>query len=147
MGWTAWLVTTARLEPADVEWMLGHFDYEGRGDEWAIPMDGGGRIDVKLAGIEYAGRMKPEWIRDQEQALSRGLRRAKLTSFVAMNYWDRQELELPHSAEDLAADHKAAWFQVVQLGRFAVEEAHWPAVLCQPNPALARLQIIQPEET
>ena len=135
MWWTAWVVTTQQLEPRDVEWVLGHTIYVPKGTtqspKWWIPIDGtarapnGGpqldlfvmiaamgpqakpmpRVEVELRGLDYTERMPEHWITNMTAGLSRGLRKAKLRSFVTMNYYDRAELKLPDVPPQIVSIH------------------------------------------
>src|SRR5205085_1932904 len=99
-------------------------------------------------GLDYTERMPEHWITNMTAGLSRGLRKAKLRSFVTMNYYDRAELKLPDVPPQIVkAESDAAFFQCLVVARFMREEARWPCLLCQPYPDGRHLNIIRPEAT
>ena len=142
----AWIVTTKELEPWDVEWLLGQVGptiedalsvpYQAKSDtEWRVPVSGG-HIEVTYARSDYAESIRSDWRADIEKRLSGRLRRAKLASFVVMEY-----------KADGKPDNRAAWFKMTVLSRLAAEYAKWPCLLCRVSADRSYLDIFRPEET
>lgn len=137
------LVTTKKLKPWDVEWLLGNFPYEDidiayralTDTTWSLPSKGG-EITITFAGSDYAKSLPSEWVTDMENELSGRLRRAKLASFVVMEYKPGD-----------TADNNAAWLDMVKVSRIAAEYANWPSLTCMVSADRQSLQILRPEKT
>jgi hypothetical protein len=156
--WSTWIASSKRLDDVDLFWLVGHsqgLDFKAELDSihdprrpdgsYHLPIEGGTHVEVRLQGRRWADRMPRPWITEMEQALSPSRRRARLRSFVSMDYYDREELGLPAATQEvLDRDTGAAWWEMIKL--FNSASARWPVLLCQPDPSLTDLQIVKPEE-
>lgn len=132
----SWIVTPKSLKTWDAEWLLGHFSYRPKTDTtWELEAPGG-RIDVSFHRSEYASQLRPEWTAEIQRRLSGRLRRAKLESFVVMEYRGGPQ-----------PDHEAGWFEMIKVARLAAWEGNWPLLLCLLNPDHDQMTTFTAEET